>query len=129
MIGTDENRTLVLDDADKMALWQFAEGDQMAPTVDEVWEMLPPKLSLQEVSTIGLAISAYAERINPSRNGYSHGRKAEDSVTFAIGSAAVVCGDTVTAESAIAHMKRDKLAPMRYLGGVMLSCELKKRRR
>lgn len=116
-------------DADKLALWRFAEGDALAPTTDDILEMLPPKLSLREVDTIGLAISNYAERINPSRGGLSHGRKAEDSVTFALGSAAIVTGDTVTAESAIAHMKRDKWAPMRYLGGMLLNRELKKRSR
>lgn len=125
--GTNETARTVLDDADKLALWQFAEGDELAPTIDDIWEILPPKLSPQEISNIGLAISSYAEKVDPSRDGFSHGRKAEDSVTFAIGSAAIVCGDTVTAESAIAHMKRDKIAPMRYLGGMILKRELKKR--
>lgn len=123
-----ENRVLLLDDPTRLALWEFGQIDEPGPTIEEVQELLPEGLSRREMGSLGLQISCFVERINPSRNALSHGRKAEDSTVFNIGSAAILTGDYKTAESAIAHMKRDKLSPMRFLGGMMLSRELKKRR-
>lgn len=115
----------MLDDSTKLALWEFGQMGEPGPTIEEVQEMIPGSLSLTEINTLGLQISCFVERVNPSRNALSHGRKAEDETVFNIGAAAILTGDRKTAESAIAHMKRDKLAPMRFLGGMMLSRKLK----
>lgn len=116
----------MLDEQTRLSLWRFGEGDQSAPTVAEVRGMLPAELTPAEIDSVGLAVSNYVERRHPSRDAFSHGRKAEDSVIFAIGGAAILSGDTVTARSAIGHLQRDKLVPSRWLRGWYLSRVLRR---
>ena len=124
--ATSENRIPVLDEQTRLSLWQFGERDELAPTVAEVREMLPAELTPAEVDSVGLAVSNYVERRHPSRDAFSHGRKAEDNVIFAIGGAAVLAGDTVTARSAIEHLQRDKFVPSRWLRGWYLGRVLRR---
>lgn len=78
--------------------------------VAETFALLPPNMSAEEINALGLRLSELVEKMSPSRDGVSHGRRAESRATILIGRYAVVQRDMITATSSAEHL--------RDLGGV-----------
>jgi hypothetical protein len=115
-----EIRTRLLDVDTKIQLCKAAHD----PSLD-ILELLPSSLTPDEVDSIGLQVSNLTESVHPSRDAFSHGRKNETDVVRALGFAAAVSGDVVTARSASVHLGCNKLSVSNWIARGSIWLQLK----
>jgi hypothetical protein len=121
-----ESRTLILDEVTKLRLWELgSNSERPVMTIEETQALLPEALSIEEVDHVGGNLVSFVEKHHPSRDNISRGRKIEKDALFAIGSAAIMSEDYVTARSVITQLRKDKLSLNRLIGAGILWLELR----
>lgn len=98
------SRTFMLDRQIRSQLVELGSTKVNLYDPQEVCKLLPPSLSIDEISNVGIQICSRAELGNPSRGGIAHGKKVECRAVARIGEAALLNGDSVTASNAIEYL-------------------------
>lgn len=113
-------RTQLLSPETKIEICRAAHN----PEID-ILELVPEALTPEEIDSLGMQVANLTETIRPSRSAYLNGRKTETDVVRALGFAAAVSGDAVTARSASTHLARNKLSVFNWVARGLIWSQLR----